>query len=202
MARTAAGSPSSPARAPSWPWQTSAFHRPAARPSLWSANRAAASPRSPGPSADFSRRPPASILFKGQPLPRLVRHARAEQRRQIQYIFQNPDASLNPRARIGQTLARPLELFFDLEGRDLSRARGAALSETRLDSELCRALSRSAFGRRAPAGRHRPRPDRGAGPAALRRSPLGPRRLGPGQYPGAAARLARAPPGGDAVHRP
>ena len=31
----------------------------------------------------------------------------------IQYIFQNPDASLNPRARVGRILGRPLEMFFN-----------------------------------------------------------------------------------------
>ncbi len=38
-----------------------------------------------------------------------------EQRRQIQYIFQNPDASLNPRMRVGEILARPLDVFFRLD---------------------------------------------------------------------------------------
>jgi len=79
---------------------------------------------------------PASgqILWQGKPLPRLVRQRSADQRRLIQYIFQNPDASLNPRARIGKTLARPLELFLDLKGRDLRERMEEALSETGLDS--------------------------------------------------------------------
>src|SRR5262249_8202393 len=54
-------------------------------------------------------------------------------RRRIQYIFQNPDASLNPRARIASILARPLELFFDL-GQGAARKRVAlALQDVRLD---------------------------------------------------------------------
>jgi peptide/nickel transport system ATP-binding protein len=33
--------------------------------------------------------------------------------RRIQFIFQNPDASLNPRQSVGRSLARPIEVFFD-----------------------------------------------------------------------------------------
>ncbi|MGH9195888.1 MAG: oligopeptide/dipeptide ABC transporter ATP-binding protein, partial [Acidimicrobiia bacterium] len=44
-----------------------------------------------------------------------------ELHRQIQYVFQNPDASLNPRRRISQILGRPLELFFDLRGEGNAR---------------------------------------------------------------------------------
>jgi ABC-type oligopeptide transport system ATPase subunit len=46
--------------------------------------------------------PPNSgrLLFEGSLLEPLVRNRTSEQRRRIQYIFQNPDASLNPRARI------------------------------------------------------------------------------------------------------
>ena len=42
-------------------------------------------------------------------MPGSVAKRSRELRRRIQYIFQNPDASLNPRARIGTILARPLE---------------------------------------------------------------------------------------------
>jgi peptide/nickel transport system ATP-binding protein len=36
-------------------------------------------------------------------------------RRAIQIIFQNPDASLNPRQTVGRILEQPLRLYFDLE---------------------------------------------------------------------------------------
>ncbi len=79
---------------------------------------------------------PASgrILLLGTPLPSLVRRRTAEQRRLIQYIFQNPDASLNPRARIGNILARPVEMFLDLDAKSVRDRIAEALSDTGLDS--------------------------------------------------------------------
>ncbi len=76
------------------------------------------------------------ILFDGQPLAPLVRHRSAEQRRRIQFVFQNPDASLNPRARVGAILARPLEMFG--AGGDIARRVTAALADVRLDAAYAR----------------------------------------------------------------
>jgi peptide/nickel transport system ATP-binding protein len=75
-----------------------------------------------------------SITFEGKTLPGLVSERSQDLRRRIQYIFQNPDASLNPRARIGTILARPLKVFFGLssaEGKDRVRN---ALEDVRLDA--------------------------------------------------------------------
>jgi peptide/nickel transport system ATP-binding protein len=55
-------------------------------------------------------------------------------RQQIQYIFQNPDASLNPRRTVGDTVGRPLEVFSQMR-RPKRRERIAALLEdVRLDA--------------------------------------------------------------------
>ena len=73
-----------------------------------------------------------AIRFEGATLPGLVGARTTDQLRRIQYIFQNPDASLNPRLRVGEILARPLTRFFGL-ARGARRARVAAvLDEVRL----------------------------------------------------------------------
>jgi len=62
-----------------------------------------------------------------------VRDRSDQQRRLIQYIFQNPDASLNPRARIGEAIARPLVHFFKMEGASARAKVADALDDVRLD---------------------------------------------------------------------
>lgn len=51
-----------------------------------------------------------------------------EARRRVQLVFQNPDASLNPRHTVGEILDRPQQLFFGLP-RAERRARSIALLE-------------------------------------------------------------------------
>lgn len=52
-----------------------------------------------------------SLTFEGRPLGKGSRARLAEDRKRIQYIFQNPYLSLNPRLTIEQIVKRPLELF-------------------------------------------------------------------------------------------
>jgi peptide/nickel transport system ATP-binding protein len=78
---------------------------------------------------------PASgrMRFQGEPLNGSLTLRPLDLKRRIQYVFQNPDASLNPRERIGTILARPLRLYFPL-GRSETRRRAAdGLQEVRLD---------------------------------------------------------------------
>ncbi|HEX2588693.1 MAG TPA: ABC transporter ATP-binding protein [Gaiellales bacterium] len=51
------------------------------------------------------------LQLNGEPLANSSRSRSAEARRTIQYIFQNPYGSLNPRRTIGQIVSQPLELF-------------------------------------------------------------------------------------------
>lgn len=48
-----------------------------------------------------------TITLDGQPIPRIDK----SYRKRVQIVFQNPDASLNPRHRIETILSRPLELY-------------------------------------------------------------------------------------------
>ena len=51
------------------------------------------------------------ILFEGQELAKSSRQRPIDQRLGIQYIFQNPYGSLNPRRTVGDSIVRPLEIM-------------------------------------------------------------------------------------------
>src|SRR5207247_5211750 len=61
-----------------------------------------------------------------------------ELRRDIQLVFQNPDASLNPRQRVSQIVGRPLEHFFGLRGAARRERVKALLEDVRLDPSFAR----------------------------------------------------------------
>jgi peptide/nickel transport system ATP-binding protein len=54
------------------------------------------------------------IRLRGEMLEPVARRRDREKRRTIQYIFQSPYSSLNPRKTIGQIVGQPLRIFFDL----------------------------------------------------------------------------------------
>lgn len=56
------------------------------------------------------------IKFFDNSLGKLAMERKKEERRDIQYIFQSPYASINPRRPIGATIGRQLDLFFGLKG--------------------------------------------------------------------------------------
>jgi peptide/nickel transport system ATP-binding protein len=71
-------------------------------------------------------------------LPPAARARSAASRKQIQYVFQNPYASLNPRRTVGQTVARQLQLFFP--GRkDMGRRVGECLERVALSASAAEA---------------------------------------------------------------
>jgi len=51
------------------------------------------------------------LRYGGQPLPAGIRRRSKDVLRGIQYVFQNPYASLNPRRTVGGLIAQPLETF-------------------------------------------------------------------------------------------
>ncbi|WP_284284906.1 oligopeptide/dipeptide ABC transporter ATP-binding protein [Arsenicicoccus piscis] len=69
------------------------------------------------------------ISLDGVELAPTARARTVEQRKRIQYVFQNPYQSLNPRRTIEQILLRPLALFGVARGRQ-ARDRAAALLES------------------------------------------------------------------------
>jgi peptide/nickel transport system ATP-binding protein len=58
-----------------------------------------------------------NLTFEDRPLGHGSRARSAEDRKRIQYIFQNPYLSLNPRLTIQQIVSRPMELFGIASGR-------------------------------------------------------------------------------------
>jgi peptide/nickel transport system ATP-binding protein len=59
-----------------------------------------------------------TVTLRGAELQPGARNRPRETRRDIQYIFQSPYSSLNPRKTIGQIVGQPLRLFFDLSRPD------------------------------------------------------------------------------------
>ena len=68
------------------------------------------------------------VRLNGETVAHTARRRLPNQRREIQYVFQNPYASLNPRHTIAQSVASPLRVFFGL-GRREARARVEELLE-------------------------------------------------------------------------
>ncbi len=62
-----------------------------------------------------------SIRLGDQELEKSARDRSTESRRHIQYIFQNPYGSLNPRKTIGETVGQPLSIFGIAERREADK---------------------------------------------------------------------------------
>lgn len=77
-----------------------------------------------------------TILLDGEPLADRVRRRTVEQRRRVQYIFQSPYQSLNPRRRIGEELARPAQVLRGLSAAQARAEVGALLEQVRLPARM------------------------------------------------------------------
>jgi peptide/nickel transport system ATP-binding protein len=80
------------------------------------------------------------IVLHGEELVELARHRSRESRRRLQYIFQNPYGSLNPRRTIDQIVRQPLEVF----------GIGGSEANARVDEMLERVSLTSAYASRYP----------------------------------------------------
>jgi len=76
-----------------------------------------------------------TVCLRDEELPPAARSRSDAARQQIQYVFQNPYASLNPRRTVGQTVARQLELFFPRR-KDMSRRVGECLERVALSASV------------------------------------------------------------------
>lgn len=76
------------------------------------------------------------ILFRGRRLERDARSRPKESCQKLQYIFQSPYGSLNPRNTIGQIIGQPLKQFFKLSWRDMEQRMTDALELVALDATL------------------------------------------------------------------
>ena len=107
--RSRPGSSSGPAPG-SGPSTTSASRSARARRSGWSASPAAARRRSAGWSCACSTRRAGTIRFDGDDITTLKGSALKPYRRRMQIIFQDPYASLDPRAPIGDSIGEGLRI--------------------------------------------------------------------------------------------
>jgi peptide/nickel transport system ATP-binding protein len=87
-----------------------------------------------------------TIRYQGRILAPTVERRQSQARREIQYIFQNPDASLNPRMRIREILARPLDIFFGERGRRIIPKLEKAITDVRLPSAYLERFPRELSG--------------------------------------------------------
>ncbi|GAB2832172.1 dipeptide ABC transporter ATP-binding protein [Microbacterium insulae] len=76
------------------------------------------------------------VAFDGTSLDPRVQRRSLDQRRRIQYIFQNPHASLNPRLTVGENIEVPLQYFEHLNRIDRRRKVAEVLDQVALGADL------------------------------------------------------------------
>jgi peptide/nickel transport system ATP-binding protein len=76
------------------------------------------------------------MTFAGSTLVPGARKRPKELLKRVQYIFQNPYTSLNPRKTIGQIVSQPLEHFFDLPHTERSRRVQKVLEDVSLGADF------------------------------------------------------------------
>jgi peptide/nickel transport system ATP-binding protein len=86
------------------------------------------------------------IVFEGRDIGVRVERRSKALHREIQFVFQNPDASLNPRRRVGSILGRPLEYFFGLSRRARRKRIAELLDDVHLDARYMHRFPRQLSG--------------------------------------------------------
>ncbi len=77
-----------------------------------------------------------TVELRGEQLLPGARSRTRETRRDVQYIFQSPYSSLNPRKTIGQIVGQPVRLFFDLPRQEAHTRIVQALERVQLTSSV------------------------------------------------------------------
>lgn len=78
-----------------------------------------------------------SIILDGEPLAPASRARSKQSRRRVQYVFQNPYGSLNPRRTVGDSVRRPLALL-GIGGRDADERVNVMLERVSLSAAYAR----------------------------------------------------------------
>jgi peptide/nickel transport system ATP-binding protein len=88
-----------------------------------------------------------SLVFEGSPLAESCAKRPAAVRRAVQIVFQNPDASLNPRQSVGRILDHPLKKFMgNLSTRERRVRRAEVIDRLRLPANVERRYPRELSG--------------------------------------------------------
>ena len=77
-----------------------------------------------------------NVDFCGEPLTRGLRRRTKGNLQRIQYVFQNPHTSLNPRKTVGQIVEQPLDHFLDLSPKERERCVVAVLEDVSLSRDF------------------------------------------------------------------
>jgi peptide/nickel transport system ATP-binding protein len=77
-----------------------------------------------------------TITYHGDGLPGRPRERTEQDRRTLQYIFQSPTNSLNPRRTVGQLIGTPIKHFFELTRRERSERVAEVLDLVSLPSHV------------------------------------------------------------------
>jgi peptide/nickel transport system ATP-binding protein len=86
------------------------------------------------------------IEWEGSPIASTVDQRRLEELRRMQLVFQNPDASLNPRQTVGRIIARVLDLYFSLRPGETRPRTRTLLKDVHLDDRLVQRFPRELSG--------------------------------------------------------
>lgn len=86
------------------------------------------------------------ILYQGNDINRPVQQRSRQLKRELQIVFQNPDASLNPRHSVGFILGRAIRAFHDIGASEVRERIKSLLEDVRLDASYARRYPRQLSG--------------------------------------------------------